>query len=112
MTDEFLNWLKDLINKKNLHPFYTSSKWINLRAEVLKELKSECQECNKHGMYKRADTVHHVQYVKKHPHLSLSKFYNYNGKEYRNLIPLCSECHNKVHNRTLSTKKLLTIEKW
>jgi 5-methylcytosine-specific restriction protein A len=110
---ELVQWLNDLIASNNLHEFYTSSVWLKLRAEVLEEFKHECQDCKARGYYKKADTVHHVQYVKKHPELALSKFYEFAGKIYRNLIALCHECHERRHEyRQKEKKKPLTEERW
>jgi 5-methylcytosine-specific restriction endonuclease McrA len=81
---------------------------------VLEEFKNECQHCKARGYYKRANTVHHVQYVRKHPRLALSKTYIFQGKEYRNLIPLCHACHEKAHGYRQKEKeeKPLTEERW
>lgn len=80
---------------------------------MLRELKSECQHCKAKGFYAEATHVHHVQYVKKHPELALSKYYVYNDKEYRNLIPLCHECHEIAHDyRRKKVKRPLTEERW
>jgi 5-methylcytosine-specific restriction enzyme A len=111
--DELERWISTLIAASNLHEFYTSGLWLKLREEVLSEFKYECQHCKARGFYKRADTVHHVQYVKKHPGLALSKFYEYAGKTYRNLIPLCHDCHEKAHEyRQKDKPKPLTEERW
>lgn len=114
MTQEQVRkWVQDLIEKNNLHVFYTSRLWLNLREEVLREHKYECQRCKERGFYKRADTVHHQKYVKKRPELALSKTYVFEGKEYKNLIPLCHNCHEEVHDyRRKKKKKLLTEERW
>lgn len=55
---------------------------------MLQDDKGECQDCKRDGTYTKATTVHHNQYVKKHPHLALEKYYEYNGKTYRNLVSL------------------------
>ncbi|MCG8400641.1 MAG: HNH endonuclease [Firmicutes bacterium] len=111
--EEVKIWVQGFIVSNNLHAFYTSSEWLRLRKEVLKEHKYECQHCKQKGFYKKADTVHHVQYVKKHPALALSKTYIFQGKEYKNLIPLCHNCHEVVHShRRKSIKKPLTVERW
>ncbi|KJF26066.1 HNH endonuclease [Clostridium aceticum] len=105
--------MQNLINTNNLHAFYTSSYWLNLREEILKDHKYECQKCKERGFYKKATHVHHVQYVKKHPRLALSKTYIFQGKEYKNLIPLCHNCHEEEHDhRQRKKKKLLTEERW
>lgn len=80
---------------------------------MLKEQKHECQECLRQGKITRADTVHHVQFVRKWPELALSKFYVYNGKQYRNLIAVCRECHNKLHpEKSFKKKEPLNSERW
>ena len=111
--DETELWIQRLIDTNNLHAFYTSSLWLNLREEVLDEHKHECQHCKQKGFYKKADTVHHVQYVKKHPRLALSKTYIFQGKEYKNLIPLCHDCHEQVQDYRRKKKVIpLTEERW
>jgi len=111
--EEVRKWIQSLIDVNNLHEFYTSSSWLKVRAEVLEDYKSECQHCKQRGFYKRADTVHHVQYVKKHPELVLNKTFEYEGKEHKNLIPLCHACHEHVHDyRRKKKEKPLTEERW
>ena len=90
-------WVQGLIDANNIHAFYVSGYWISLRADVLVEYKHECQHCKDRGYYTKANTVHHVQYVRKHPGLALSKVYVFGGKEIRNLVPLCHNCHEIVH---------------
>ena len=107
------NFVQSLIDANKLHDFYICSAWLKLRAEVLEEHKSECQHCKQKGFYKKADTVHHVQYVRKHPELALSKTYIYKGIEHKNLIPLCHDCHERTHDyRRKNIKKPLTEERW
>lgn len=111
--DELERWILQFIEEDNLHEFYTSSEWLNLRSEVLEEHKHECQRCKERGFYTRANHVHHVQFVKRHPRLALSKTYIFQGKEYKNLIPLCHNCHEQAHGyRQKEAKKLLTEERW
>jgi HNH endonuclease. len=113
--DEVGRWVQQLIDENNLHAFYTSSYWLNLREEVLREHNYECQICKQKGFYKKANHVHHVQYLRNHPKLALSKTYIFQGKEYKNLIPVCKECHETVcHPERLPKKKKkpLTEERW
>lgn len=111
--DEVGQWISELIAADKLHVFYTSSYWLNLRAEVLDEYKNECQNCKARGKYKKATHVHHVQYVRNHPRLALSKEYIFKGKVYKNLIPLCHDCHEEEHDhRQMNKKEPITIEKW
>lgn len=110
---EIKKWILDLLKENKIVKFYQSKYWQRLRKEVLKEQKEECQECLKLGKITKANTVHHVQFVDKHPELALSKYYTYKGNEYRNLICVCAECHNKLHpEKHRGKKKLLTEERW
>lgn len=111
--DEVGRWVQNLIDANRIHDFYVSSWWLRLRADVLREHKGECQHCKDRGYYAKANTVHHVQYVKKHPGLALSRTYIYEGKEMQNLIPLCHNCHEIVHGyRKKKIEKPLTEERW
>ena len=111
--DEVGAWVQSLIDKNNIHAFYVSTYWLNLRTDVLDEYKHECQHCKAKGFYTKANHVHHVQYVKKHPRDALSKVYIFQGKVRQNLIPLCHNCHEIVHGyRQKEKEKPLTIERW
>ncbi len=88
-------------------------KWKRLRNEVLDDDKHECQWCKAKGLYAEATVVHHICYLDKHPELALSKFYVYLDKEYRNLISLCRECHERHHEHGIKGKKEpITKERW
>lgn len=117
MTEqELVSWINELIKSNKLWQFYKSAEWRKLQAEVLKEQHNECQVCKEQGRYTRADTVHHIQYVRKHPETALSKTYTYKGEEYINLIAICKACHNKVHTEKGFNKKHsakpLNEERW
>ncbi len=94
--------------------FYELKEWRKLRKEVLKLDKYECQMCKDIGLYKKSDTVHHINYVKLHPELALSKYYvDSEGNMKRNLVSLCHNCHEKAHNyRQKQISKPLTEERW
>lgn len=110
---ELKKWIEELLYQGKIDDFYKSKYWRKLRKEVLKEQKEECQECLKLGKRTKANTVHHVQFVDKHPELALSKFYAYKGKQYRNLICVCPDCHNKLHPEKHKQKKeLINEERW
>jgi 5-methylcytosine-specific restriction endonuclease McrA len=114
MTEEQCNqWISKLITENRLEEFYNSKEWRHLRIEVLVEYKYECQMCKAKGFYTKATTVHHVQYVRKHPRYALSKVYIFQGVIYINLIPLCHACHEEVHGyRQKEKKEPLTEERW
>lgn len=89
--------IRKFIAKGQIHKFYVSSEWRRLRKEVLADDKNECVICKSKGKYTRANHVHHVNYVRKHPELALSETYvDGNGNVKRNLISVCHECHETV----------------
>lgn len=101
-------YINELIEQNALWKFYKSKEWIELKTKILIENHYECAECKKHGKITRYDidkngnkklisTVHHVQFVRNHPELAMSRTYTYEGKDYPNLIPVCKACHNKLH---------------
>lgn len=100
MTEtELADWIRQLIKENKLYKFYKSKDFLILREDVIKDFHYECQEClkKKPKEYNRANTVHHVQFVRKYPELALSRYYTYKGKRYIQLEPVCKECHNKLH---------------
>lgn len=126
MTNQELEiWIKKLIEEDKLYKFYKSKEWIGLKEEVMRDQHYECQECLKRGILttrsdeqeniKKKLTVHHVQFVKNYPALALSKFYYYKNIQYRNLIVVCFDCHNRLHKRFNyrdPNKKQLNEERW
>lgn len=106
--------IQRLIEEGKLYRFYKSKEWMKLREKILKENHNECAWCKEKGKISKAEQVHHVQYVKKHPELALSEYYTYKGKRYRNLIPLCHDCHDKAHGRMRHKPKAKQIneERW
>lgn len=110
---EIVKWIKD----GNAHRFYTSSEWIKIKGEVLEDDKEECQICkDKYKRYRRAVLVHHQKHVRKFPELCLSKYYiDADGKEKRNLISVCKECHEvECHPERMRWNKRepITEERW
>lgn len=112
MDNKDIEYVRQCI-PKDIHRFYTWSKWERVRQQVLNMDKYECQDCKARGIYTKATTVHHQQYVKKHPELALEIWYTFKGKEYRNLVSLCHDCHEARHgHRQKTSKQLLTEERW
>lgn len=98
MTEDQLEaWIKQLIKEDKLEKFYKWREWRDLAEQIKKENNYECQLCKKRGIHTPARSVHHVQWVRKHPRLAMSRTYTFNGQEYINLIPLCESCHNEQH---------------
>lgn len=93
-------YIKRLIEADKIEQFYFTEDWKELRQEVLDDFHNECQECLKHGKYTKADCVHHANEVRIRPDLALSKYYVDNkGNTQPNLVPLCNQCHNNVHDK-------------
>lgn len=69
---------------------YTNKKWRNKRLFILSRDRYKCQECNRYGKSKEADTVHHIYEAGKYEELRYTNW---------NLVSLCHNCHNKMHNR-------------
>ena len=70
--------------------FYKSPRWLAKRDSILRRDKYECQNCKRYFKNKEAKTVHHIYFYEDYPKLSFVSW---------NLISLCNECHNKMHNR-------------
>ena len=113
-TNELVKWINELIRDDMLWKFYKGIEFRHLKKEVLREQHYECQECKRQGKITKTNTVHHVQFVRKYPHLALSKYYTYKGKQYRNLIAVCKSCHNKLHpeKNKSKAKEQLNEDKW
>lgn len=98
------------------HKFYTWSRWLSVREEVLSADKYECQRCKeKHRRYRAADTVHHVNHFKDRPDIALERYYQdpATHEKRRNLISLCHECHEEAHGyRKRKEVEPLTEERW
>jgi len=105
MDDKTLEWLKKLIGYKNIKAFYNNSLWTNKRVEILKRDNNECQKCKAKGRYSEGQCVHHIQHVKKAPHLALSD---------DNLITLCNSCHDEEHPEKFNNKPKVQLneERW
>lgn len=106
---ELVDWIEELIDVDELWRFYKSKEFRKLKEEVLREQHHECQVCKEKGILTKADTVHHIQYVRNHPELALSKTYTYMGREHRNLIAICRSCHNKVHKEKGYIRKTIKV---
>ena len=70
--------------------FYKTTKWKNKREKILRRDEYLCRECKRYGKATAATTVHHVHPAEKHPEWKLASW---------NMISLCHECHNKMHDR-------------
>lgn len=108
-----VEWIKELIKENKLWKFYKSKEWINLKEDILEESHHECEWCKEKGRISRAEEVHHIQFVRKHPELALSRYYTFRGQQYKNLVALCHDCHDRAHERMKYKKqKQFNEERW
>ena len=106
-TKELTTWINNLISINRLDKFYHSKYFKKVKREVLREQHYECQHCRDKGKLtivkenrKRSGVVHHMLEVRKRPDLALSKYYiDEQGKKQRQLIVLCNEHHELIHDR-------------
>lgn len=101
------------------HKFYTWGKWIKTRKRVLAADRYECQRCKtKYKRFRKASTVHHINHLKVHPEIALDMFFTdpLTHEKRRNLISLCHDCHEEVHDfrkqKKQSEEKIFTEERW
>ncbi len=108
--------IKGLIECDRVDIFYNSYHWRQLSKQVKAEQHNECQLCKKQGKYSPADIVHHVKHLRQWPELAYSRTYtDEQGIEQVQLLALCNDCHNKVHNRRLNVvkkDKFVNEERW
>ena len=115
MIRQDIDFVINCIKNNTMYVFYTWSKWLKVRNEVIKADKHECQKCKSRGKYKRAVVVHHVNHVKKNPELALEKYYtDVFGNKKRQLVSLCKACHEEEHPERFKKEKAkpLTEERW
>ena len=105
MTRAYLTALKQHIKADDLHWFYTSAPWLNVRAEALKIQHYECQRCKElYNKIEPATIVHHIHRVRKYPQYALSIYVD--GKI--NLLAVCDNCHWEIHHsgKTINQSKI------
>lgn len=83
------------------YSLYHSPHWKKVRARVLRRDKYKCRECLRYGRTSEAATVHHITPVEDLPALVFEAW---------NLLSLCGECHNRMHDR--NTGALTERGKW
>ena len=90
---------------------YTDSKWRRKREIILRRDGYLCRNCYRYGKRIEGTEVHHIFPLEK-----CTGKYTSLALDSNNLITLCRDCHNKMHNKInhkLSTlgKKLLQKNK-
>lgn len=75
---------------KAVDPFYKSTRWKKLRQRILRRDGYMCQLSKRTGRMVEASTVHHI-----FPRETFPEF----QYEAWNLVSLCGEQHNRLHDR-------------
>lgn len=84
-------------------------KWRRELAELTNTIKAMQYGQEGKGSPSQASQTEHLA-IKR---MELCEFYEYGGKQYRNLIPLCHDCHDRVHERMKYRKvKQVNEERW
>lgn len=82
--------------------FYHTRRWKRKQAKILKRDGYLCQESKRYGVTAEATTVHHIWPLEDYPAYAFADW---------NLISLCGEKHNQMHDRT--TRQLTALgEQW
>lgn len=76
--------------KQGLSDFYNKQAWKSKRVAILKRDNYKCRECKRFGRVTGADTIHHALPLEIRPDLKLNN---------NNLVSLCNECHEAMHNK-------------
>jgi 5-methylcytosine-specific restriction endonuclease McrA len=81
--------------------FHKTKKWKQKREIILKRDEYLCQECKRYGKTKGAKTVHHINPLEGRPDLALVNI---------NLVSLCNDHHEKMHDRINKRLSILGME--
>lgn len=91
--------IQDLIFQGEISKFYKSKAWQRLARRVIADHHGECFLCREKKKLTRAVLVHHVRPVKQFPELAYSRTYLDTDGEHIQLMPLCFDCHERIHGR-------------
>lgn len=107
--------IRELIASGDMFAFYNDRYWRKLSKKIIREHHKECLMCKAEHRLTRATLVHHVMHLREHPELAYSRTYtDADGKEHIQLMPLCHDCHERIHNRGIYAKRsgYINEEKW
>lgn len=76
--------------RERYQDFYNGKEWKELRAWKFAEANGLCEECRENGKIVVGKEVHHLVEISKDWSKRLDP---------DNLVLLCRDCHNKIHNR-------------
>lgn len=106
------SWIRELIKEGKLYRFYNSKEFKALKAEIFEDYHNECKLCAQRGKYVRAKVAHHVHEVRDYPELALTRYIKKaDGTIEENIIPVCFQCHERIHGRAWSGQGQAAREK-
>ena len=113
LRGEMLIRVKALIDTPRSVKFLQSKPWRKKREYLFRKHNYECLRCKERGRYSRAVILHHVWFKEKYPELALAEFYYSGGKPYMQLMPVCNDCHEEIHeHRHAKKREPITPERW
>lgn len=89
------------MSRKRNTSFYKDKRWVSRRLKMLKHDSYECQNCKRFYRTREAKVIHHIYFYEDYPMLGLLKW---------NLVSLCNECHNRMHDRINDKATRLGLE--
>lgn len=106
--------IRELIASGRAEDFYKDWYWRTLALKIIREHHNECLLCKAERRLTRAKLVHHVKHLKQHPELAYSRTYKDADGEHIQLMPLCRDCHERIHERGIYAKprSFVNEEKW
>lgn len=81
--------------------FYASKEWQILRDYKYRLANGLCEKCLSQGIVKQGKEVHHIKPIETNWDMRLN---------IDNLVLLCRDCHNAIHDRQSDFQKFL--DKW
>jgi 5-methylcytosine-specific restriction protein A len=89
------------MHSKEYNKLINCQRWVKLRREKIRR-NPLCEECQKAGIYRDAEEVHHIVPVESFTSIEKMKQLAY---DINNLQSLCHDCHIKAHERLKSRSK-------
>lgn len=91
--------IRQLYAANRIDKFYNSKYWRRLSHQIIAAYDHDCQLCKQSGRASTAVMVHHVRELRYYPELAYSPTYRDETGVHVQLLPLCHDCHERVHKR-------------
>ena len=97
--------IRELVADNCVEEFYNDRYWRRLSKEIIGENHNECLLCKAEHRLTTATLVHHVRHLKDYPELAYSRTYTDETGTHMQLMPLCHDCHERMHARGIYAKR-------